>query len=106
VGSEPTPDAALAAKQDLDNLRGAFGGLSDTHHEILVMRELAGMSYSEIGERLGMSRPAVESTLFRARRRLGEEYDDLATGARCRLVQGLIVTAASDRLGTREQRRM
>jgi RNA polymerase sigma factor (sigma-70 family) len=106
VGSEPTPDAALAAKQDLDNLRGAFGGLSDTHHEILVMRELAGMSYSEIGERLGMSRPAVESTLFRARRRLSEEYDDLATGARCQLVQGLILTAASDRLGTREQRRM
>ena len=106
VGSEPTPDAAVAAKQDLDNLRGAFVGLSDTHHEILVMRELEGLSYREIGERLGMSRPAVESTLFRARRRLSEEYDDLATGARCRRVQGLIETAASSRLGTREERRL
>ena len=106
VGSEPTPDAAVAAKQDLDNLCGAFVGLSDTHHEILVMRELEGLSYREIGERLGMSRPAVESTLFRARRRLSEEYDDLATGARCRRVQGLIETAASSRLGTREERRL
>jgi hypothetical protein len=26
----------------LDNLRGAFGGLSETHHDILVMRELEG----------------------------------------------------------------
>ena len=106
VGSEPTPDAAVAAKQDFDNLRGAFVGLSDTHHEILVMRELEGLSYREIGERLGMSRPAVESTLFRARRRLSEEYDDLSTGARCRRVQGLIETAASSRLGTREERRL
>ena len=29
VGPGPTPDAAVAVKQDLDNLCGAFGGLSD-----------------------------------------------------------------------------
>jgi RNA polymerase sigma factor (sigma-70 family) len=106
VGSDPTPDAALAAKQDLDHLCGAFGGLSDTHHEILVMREFEGMSYREIGERLGMSRPAVESTLFRARRRLTEEYDDLVSGARCQRIQSLIAMAAESRLGTRESRRL
>src|ERR687897_2272961 len=64
VGSDPTPDAAVAAKQDLDHLCGAFGGLSDTHHEILVMRELEGMSYREIGERMGMSPPAGEEPLL------------------------------------------
>ena len=106
VGSDPTPDAAVAAKQDLDHLCGAFGGLSDTHHEILVMRELEGLSYREIGERMGMSRPAVESTLFRARRRLTEEYDDLVSGARCQRIQGLIATAGQTRLGTRESRRL
>ena len=106
VGSDPTPDAAVAAKQDLDHLCGAFGGLSDTHHEILVMREFEGLSYREIGERLGMSRPAVESTLFRARRRLTEEYDDLVSGARCQRIQTLIAAAAESRLGTRESRRL
>ena len=106
VGSDPTPDAAVAAKQDLNNLCGAFGGLSDTHHEILVMREFEGMSYREIGDRLGMSRPAVESTLFRARRRLTEEYDDLVSGARCERIQSLIATAGDSRLGTRESRRL
>jgi RNA polymerase sigma factor (sigma-70 family) len=106
VGSGPTPDAAVAAKQDLDNLCGAFGGLSDTHHEILVMRELEGLSYREIGERMGMSRPAVESTLFRARRRLTEEYDELVSGARCHRIQSLIAMAAQSRLGTRESRRL
>jgi RNA polymerase sigma factor (sigma-70 family) len=106
VGSDPAPHEAVAAKQELDNLCGAFGGLSETHHEILVLRELEGLSYREIGDRMGMSRPAVESTLFRARRRLTEEYDELVSGARCLRIRGLIVTAAQSRLGTRESRRL
>jgi RNA polymerase sigma factor (sigma-70 family) len=106
VGSDPAPHDAVAAKQELDNLCGAFGGLSDTHHEILVMRELEGLSYREIGDRMGMSRPAVESTLFRARRRLTEEYDELVSGARCLRIQSLIATAAGSRLGARESRRL
>jgi RNA polymerase sigma factor (sigma-70 family) len=106
VGSDPEPDDAVAAKQELDNLCGAFGGLSDTHHEILVLRELEGLSYREIGDKMGMSRPAVESTLFRARRRLTEEYDELVSGARCLRIQNLIATTAGSRLGAREQRRL
>jgi RNA polymerase sigma factor (sigma-70 family) len=106
VNSGPTPDVAVAAKQDLDHLCGAFGGLSETHHEILVMRELEGLSYREIGERLGMSRPAVESTLFRARRRLTEEYDELVSGVRCLRIQGIIATAGRGRIGARDTSRL
>ena len=106
VSPEPVPDAAFAAKQQLDHMVGAFGGLSEAHHEILVLRELEGLSYREIGERMGMSRPAVESTLFRARRRLSEEYDELASGERCLRVQSIITTAASGRLGARDTRRL
>src|SRR5918999_735971 len=106
VGSDPTPDAAVFAKQELEDLCGAFGGLSESHHEILVLRELEGLSYREIGERMGMSRPAVESTLFRARRRLSEEYDELVTGARCRRIREVIARAGSGRLGVRESRRL
>src|SRR5687768_4467114 len=106
VSPEPVPDAAFAAKQQLDHMVGAFGGLSEAHHQILVLRELEGLSYREIGERMGMSRPAVESTLFRARRRLSEEYDELASGERCLRVQAIIATAASGRLGARDTRRL
>ncbi|MDA0183588.1 sigma-70 family RNA polymerase sigma factor [Solirubrobacter phytolaccae] len=106
VAPGASPDAAVAAKQELDSLCGAFGGLSETHHEILVLRELEGLSYAQIGERMGMSRPAVESTLFRARRRLTEEYDDIVSGARCLRIQGIIVTAVESRLGTRDTRRL
>jgi len=73
VGSEPTPDAAVAAKQDLDNLRGAFIGLSDTHHEILVMRELEGLSYRELADVLGIPIGTVMSRLSRGREALRGE---------------------------------
>ncbi len=106
VSPEPVPDVAVAAKQQLETMVGAFGGLSEAHHQILVLRELEGLSYREIGERMGMSRPAVESTLFRARRRLSEEYDELASGQRCLRIQGIITTAASGRLGARDTRKL
>ena len=93
----PTPDAAVDAKQQLDHLCGAFGGLSESHHEILVLRELEGLSYREIGERMGLSRPGVESTLFRARRRLTEEYDELVSGQRCVRIQAIIAAAGGRR---------
>jgi len=106
VSSEAMPEDELESKTNLDHLRGAFGGLSEMHHEILVMRELEGLSYREIGERLGMTRPSVESTLFRARRRLTEEYDELVSGARCQRIQAIIATAAATDLGARDQRRL
>src|SRR5215212_7129105 len=63
ASSDASPDDAIDAKQQLSHLCGAFGALSDTHHEILVLREFEGLSYSEIGDRMGLSRPGVESTL-------------------------------------------
>src|SRR5215211_2013525 len=106
ISREPVPDVAVAAKQQLDTMVGAFGGLSEAHHQILVLREHEGLSYREIGERMGLSRPGVESTLFRARRRLSEEYDELASGQRCLRIQGIIATATSGRLGARDTRRL
>src|SRR3954451_5477717 len=106
VNGDPTPDIALDHKQQLDHLRGALGGLSDSHHQILVMREFEGLSYREIGEKMGMSRPSVESTLFRARKRLTEEYEELITGARCTRIQGILSSVGGSGLGARDRRRM
>src|SRR3712207_6027748 len=106
VTGDPTPDVALDHKQQLDHLRGALGGLSDAHHQILVMREFEGLSYREIGEKMGMTRPSVESTLFRARKRLSEEYEELISGSRCSRVQAIISSVGADGLGARDRRRM
>ena len=85
-----SPDSAVEGKVAIDNLCGAFGGLSQTYHDILVLREFEGLSYREIGDRMGMSRPAVESTLHRARKRLTEEYEEIVSGESCLRVQRLV----------------
>ena len=112
VGLEGSPDAALITKERLDHLQGAFDELSDVHTRVLVMRELEGMSYREIGEKLELTRPAVESALFRARRRLESEYAELSEGRRCeamattiaRIAQGVHRSSEEHRLARHARR--
>ena len=105
VGRDGSPDAALVTKERMDHLQGAFDELSDVHTRVLVMRELEGMSYREIGEKLELTRPAVESALFRARRRLESEYSELSEGRRCEAMAGTIARiAAGVQRGAEEQR--
>jgi RNA polymerase sigma factor (sigma-70 family) len=105
VGIDGGPDAALVTKERLNHLQGAFDELSDVHSRVLVMRELEGMSYREIGQKLDLTRPAVESALFRARRRLESEYAELSEGRRCEAMRATITRmAAGKRRGTEEAR--
>jgi transposase len=106
------PEAVLVDKERFDHLRGAFDELSDVHTRILVMRELEGLSYREIAEKLDLSRASVESALFRARRRLESEYADISEGRRCvamravmaRLAEGLRDTRGETRLARHARR--
>jgi len=100
------PDSELELKQRFDHLREAFDELPAGHHRILVMRELEGLSYSEIGERLDATRPAVESTLFRARRRLAREYEEVAGGRRCSSARATIALIAEGLDPGAERRRL
>jgi RNA polymerase sigma factor (sigma-70 family) len=109
LSRDPGPELAVESKQQLEVLRGAFRGVSELHNRILVLRELEGLSYLEIGERLSMSRPVVESTLFRARRRLAEEYEELISGRRCEQIRALIDAwegRTLRRLGVRDRRQL
>lgn len=104
----PSPDIHFERGQQLAALHGAFRGLSERQHNVLVLRELEGLSYAEIASRTGMTVPMVESTLLRARRRLGQEYDDITSGRRCEQVHLVIDAGGQDAvnaLGLRERRR-
>jgi RNA polymerase sigma factor (sigma-70 family) len=52
----------------------ALARLAKSHQQVLMMREVQGMSYASIADKLDVSQSAVETLLFRARRRLREEY--------------------------------
>jgi RNA polymerase sigma factor (sigma-70 family) len=66
------PHATLVSKERFDDLCAILRDLPEHHCRIIVLRELEGLTYREIGERMQLSKPAVESLLLRARRGLVE----------------------------------
>jgi RNA polymerase sigma-70 factor (ECF subfamily) len=66
------PETATSRRELKARIDAAIEALPDKYHEILVLREIEGLSYEDISARLGMSKGTVESRLFRARERLRE----------------------------------
>ncbi len=100
----PSSHAALAQKEVFRHLRQALGDLPEQQAQILVLRELEGLTYEDIGARLGISHSAVESLLFRARRGLRDEYGQISTGERCRKMRQSMAQAVEG-VGRRRDRR-
>lgn len=64
---------------DLDirmDVLGILDTLSPEHRDVIVLREMQGMSYREMAETLRVPRGTVESRLFRAREKLKEGLKD------------------------------
>jgi RNA polymerase sigma-70 factor (ECF subfamily) len=59
----------------VEAVRAAFANLRDSHRDALFLREVEGLSYAEIAERMDLSQSAVETLLFRARRALREAFE-------------------------------
>src|SRR6266536_5176092 len=57
-------------KPDVEGVLHALGRLPFNQRAALVMRELEGRSYVEIADTIGVSVPAVETLIFRARKSL------------------------------------
>ena len=70
------PDARFEPQKELERrelrraVQAGLQTLSDDAREIVILRELEGLSYAEIGERLGLEAGTVKSRLFRARKAL------------------------------------
>lgn len=65
-----TPEALVTQADDRQRLMRALESLSPRAREVLVLRELEGFSYKEIGAISGIPIGTVMSTLARARERL------------------------------------
>ena len=70
------PDERFEPQKELERrelrraVREGLQTLSEDAQEIVILRELEGLSYAEIGERLGLEAGTVKSRLFRARKAL------------------------------------
>jgi RNA polymerase sigma-70 factor (ECF subfamily) len=72
AGRVEAPDAALVAGEDRELLRQALEELPSEFREVIVLRELEGLSYKEIAGVTGVPIGTVMSRLARARQRLQE----------------------------------
>lgn len=61
------PDEALAGKQVQRALEQAISGLEPTSREVLLLRDVEGLTAPEVAEVLGVTTQAVKSRLHRAR---------------------------------------
>jgi RNA polymerase sigma factor (sigma-70 family) len=71
-GVDPLVEALRRA--DLAALWQAIDALPRAQRDALLLREFGGLSYEELAAALDVTRPAVESLLFRARTRLRAAY--------------------------------
>jgi RNA polymerase sigma-70 factor (ECF subfamily) len=72
-GSAPTPEAAMIASADEAALEAAIHGLPHLYREVVVMRDINGMSYREIAAAIDAPIGTVMSRLARARAALIEK---------------------------------
>jgi RNA polymerase sigma-70 factor (ECF subfamily) len=66
----PDAHAAAVGRHDAGALRDALAELPVQQREAILLREVRGFSYQEVAASLSVTTSAVESLLFRARRRL------------------------------------
>jgi RNA polymerase sigma-70 factor (ECF subfamily) len=64
------PSAALLRRELAGKMEVALSTLPEKHRTILVLREVEGLSYEELAERLGIHKGTVMSRLFHARRKM------------------------------------
>ncbi len=69
-----TPSVIMSKKEDLDKLEKAIDELKPDYRKVIVLSKIDGLSYKEIGDRLGKSIDSVGHLLSRAMVALTEAF--------------------------------
>ena len=78
-------EAVESSGPSMEELVRALQRIPQSQREALVLRELEGRSYDQIAETLNLTKGALETLLFRARRSLADELENAATCDRAEL---------------------
>ena len=74
-GSDPAHE--VERKQTTETVHKVLKGLPEAQRELIVLRDLEGLSYQQIAEVLGCSVASVKLRLFRARRGFKDRFESL-----------------------------
>jgi len=70
---EKEPDKAFVSDEVRKTVYGRIDELTEEQKQVILLRDVDGLSYDEIGSILKLSVSAVKSKLFRARENLREK---------------------------------
>lgn len=64
------PESELEKKELIRAINDAVNGLSPERRQVILLREISGLSYSEIAQVLGVNEGSVKSRISRARKQI------------------------------------
>ena len=64
---EPSPQELAHRREMVGKVEEVLTGMSAEHREVVVLRDVEGLDYDQIGHLVGASREAIKSRLHRAR---------------------------------------
>ncbi len=70
LSAGPEPDESVERAELRSDISAALDTLSDEHRAVIVLREIEGLSYSEISDVVGCSKGTVMSRLHHARKKM------------------------------------
>ena len=76
TSDEANPEQAYLRAERIRMVREGLGRLDDEQRQIIIMRDMNGMSYAEIADALGLNEGTVKSRLNRARSALKKILTD------------------------------
>jgi len=72
-----TPSAIMSKREELDKLAKAIDALKPDYRHVIVLTKIEGLSYKEIGQKLGKSSEAVRKQVTRALEELINIYENV-----------------------------
>jgi RNA polymerase sigma-70 factor (ECF subfamily) len=77
----PNPEAAMQASELGEQIRRALETLPDEQKQVLLLREVEGLSYQEMAESMGCSIGTIMSRLFYARKKMQAQLKTIYSGS-------------------------
>lgn len=76
TSADANPQEAYIRRERIEKVRRAISELDEEYRQVIVMREMNGMSYREISDALGINEGTVKSRINRARAALKKILTD------------------------------
>ena len=73
---DPSPSKGVRRDERFERLAEAFDSLSPEHQEVILLARIEGLSQAEVAERMERTQGAVAQLLWRALKRLRQQFGD------------------------------